>query len=194
MKIALKSAVITPPTNVTYDRVCALRRRISTNFTFCQTSAVITSALLQSDGFKELHESDEELPTGANVVSTLLIIFVGIVFLYHFYLAFKRLPGAVLISGGIAPTAEETAPARAGNRFAQYATTITLILAYVVLYTAFAHRRGDGWDYHHIILAWVLSLIASFDDFFSVLWLGITTGVFLQGVGAYSFQFLFHAN
>ncbi|CAN0128233.1 unnamed protein product [Scytosiphon promiscuus] len=157
-------------------------------------SAIITSALMESDGFVDLHEPEEDMPAGANVASVLLIVFVGLVFLYHFFLAFKFLPGAVMVSGGVAAPVDGTAPSATGNRFAQYVTTTTLILAYVSLYAVFAYRRGDGWDYHHILLAWVLSLIASFDDFFSVLWLGITTGVFLQGVGAYSFQFLFHAN
>ncbi len=149
---------------------------------------------MENDGYLGLHESDEDLTAAANVVSSLLVIVVGLVFVYHLFLAWKVLPGAVLISGGINPTTEESAPVRTGNRFAQYLASTVLILAYFVLYCTFAYRRGDGWGYHYVLLAWVLSLLSTFDDAMSVVWLGITTGVFLQGVGSYTFQVLFHAN
>lgn len=150
---------------------------------------------MENDGYLELHESEKDLTAAANVASSLLLVFVGLVFVYHLYLAWKVLPGAVLISGGISPTADETAPSvGTGNRFAQYLSSNLLILAYFVLYCTFAYRRGDGWDYHYVLLSWVLSLLSTFDDGMSVVWLGITTGAFIQGVGAYTFQVLFHAN
>lgn len=158
------------------------------------SSGLITSGLMENDAFVDIHESDKDLTSAANVASVLLVIFVILVFVYHMFLAWKFLPGAVLVSGGVTPTANETAPVGTGNRFAQYLAITLLTAVYVALYGAFAYRRGDGWEYHHILLAWVMSLIASFDDALSVVWLGITTGVFVQGVGAYSFGFLFHAN
>lgn len=157
-------------------------------------SGLITSGLMESEDFVDIHESEDNLAAAANVVSTLLVISVILVFFYHLFLCCKLLPGAAFVSGGVTPTADEKAPARTGNIFAQYAAITLLIAVYAALYGAFAYRRGDGWDYHHILLAWVMSLIASFDDAISVVWLAITTGVFIQGVGAYSFGFLFHAN
>lgn len=164
-------------------------------------SGLITSGLMEDDKFVEIHESEDSITPAANVMSTLLVISVALVFFYHMFLAWRLLPGAVLVSGGVtpntdgtAPAAEEIAPAATGNRFAQYLAITLLTAVYVALYGAFAYRRGDAWEYHYILLAWVMSLIASFDDFISVVWLGITTGAFIQGVGAYSFGFLFHTN
>ena len=157
-------------------------------------SGLITSGLMEDDKFVEIHESEDNVTPAANVMSTLLVISVALVFFYHMFLAWRLLPGAVLVSGGVTPNPEETAPAATGNRFAQYLAITLLTAVYVALYGAFAFRRGDAWEYHYILLAWVMSLIASFDDFISVVWLGITTGAFIQGVGAYSFGFLFHTN
>ncbi|CAM9267344.1 unnamed protein product [Ectocarpus sp. 13 AM-2016] len=157
-------------------------------------SGITTSALMKNDGFVDTHESEDGMTTAVNVVSTLLVIVVGLAFVYHFFVAWKTLPGAVMISGGVAAPEDATAPVRSGNRFTQYMATTVLVAAFVALYAAFAHRRGDNWNYHYILLAWVMSLIASFDDPFSVVWLGVTTGAFLQGVGAYSFQFLFRSD
>ncbi|CAN0421310.1 unnamed protein product [Ectocarpus sp. 12 AP-2014] len=157
-------------------------------------SGITTSALMKNDGFVDTHESEDGMTTAVNVVSTLLVIVVGLAFIYHFFVAWKTLPGAVMISGGVAAPEDATAPVRTGNRFTQYMATAVLVAAFVALYAAFAHRRGDNWKYHYILLSWVMSLIASFDDPFSVVWLGVTTGAFLQGVGAYSFQFLFRSD
>ena len=51
-------------------------------------------------------------------------------------------------------------------------------------------RRTIFLTYHYILVAWVLSLIARFDDYVSIIWLALTTAVFLQGIGAYSLRFL----
>ncbi|CAB1100560.1 unnamed protein product [Ectocarpus sp. CCAP 1310/34] len=154
-------------------------------------SGITTSALTKNDGFVDTHEIEDGMTTAVNVVSTLLVIAVGLAFVYHFFVAWTTLPGAVMISGGVSTPEDATAPVRSGNRFARYMATAVLVAAFVALNAAFVHRRGDNWNYHYTLLAWVMSLIAIFDDPFSVVWLGVTTGAFLQGVGAYSFQFLF---
>lgn len=58
-----------------------------------------------------------------------------------------------------------------------------LILAFFALYIGFSVDRRDGWGYQHYLMAWVLSLFAQFKSTPSVIWLGITTGFFLQGIG-----------
>eukprot|EP00752_Nemacystus_decipiens_P013793 g12245.t1 len=158
---------------------------------FVVASAVITSALMLDDEFEDLHESGQELTTGAAVVSVLLLVFVALVFLYHFFLAWKLLPGGWVGWGLSSGRVPETSPSPVReNRFLQYLATTLLITVYVILFAVFARKERAGWDYHYVLLAWVMSLISTFDDPISVTWLGMTTGVFLQGVGAYSFRVL----
>ncbi|CAN0347871.1 unnamed protein product [Laminaria digitata] len=78
------------------------------------------------------------------------------------------------------------------NQLVEYCFLFSAVVAHVVLFGAFANDSGDSWGFHYILVAWMLSLVARFDDTLSVLWLGLTTGVFLQGVGAYSLHFLTH--
>ncbi len=163
-------------------------------------SALITSALMNNAGFADLHgrgdEEDTDTPRDLTpaeaVASVILIIFVALVFIYHYFLAWKLLPGGWLgwnlVSGQVP---EDTPPPIRENRFLQYAATALIVTTYVTLFAAFAHNRGDGWDYHYVLLSWAMSLLCTFDDPISVGWLGITTGAFLQGVGAYSFRVLF---
>lgn len=60
-----------------------------------------------------------------------------------------------------------------------------LIVTYALLYGAFAFDKGDGLQLHHVLLAWVLSLIAQFKSKPSIIWLALCTGVFMQGFGSY---------
>lgn len=146
---------------------------------------------MQDDGFEDLHESGKELSAGEAVVSVILLSVVALVFLYHYFLAWKLLPGGWVgwgLASGRVP--EESPPPVRENRFFQYLATAVLITVYVVLFAAYAREERAGWNNHHVLLAWVMSLISTFDDPISVTWLGITTGVFLQGVGAYSFRVL----
>lgn len=146
---------------------------------------------MQDDGFEGMHESGQELTPGEAVVSIFLLVLVALVFFYHYFLAWKLLPGGWIGWGLASGRVPETSPSPVReNRFLQYFTTAALITVYVVLFAVFARKEGAGWNYHHVLLAWVMSLISTFDDPISVAWLGITTGVFVQGVGAYSFRVL----
>lgn len=60
-----------------------------------------------------------------------------------------------------------------------------LIITYALLYGAFAFDKGDGLQQHHVLLSWVLSLLAQFKSRPSIIWLGLCTGVFMQGFGSY---------
>ncbi|CAM9749362.1 unnamed protein product [Ectocarpus sp. 12 AP-2014] len=154
-------------------------------------SGLATSALMNNDGFEGLHDPGGDLSPAEAALSIILLILVALVFAYHYFLAWKFLPGGWLGWGMVSgQVAEPSPPSRAENRYLQYMVSITVIMVYIVLFSAFAYSRGDEWDYHYILLAWLMSLIASFDDYISVAWLGITTGMFLQGVGAYSFRVL----
>lgn len=69
-----------------------------------------------------------------------------------------------------------------------------LILAYVLLYCAFAIGDDQGWELHYVLVAFCLSLFAQFKAVPSVVFLAITTAVWVQGVGAYGVQFLANNN
>lgn len=88
------------------------------------------------------------------------------------------LPGAHLISGIGVPRIQIQE-----DLLSIYVASRMLILTYFLLYIAFSIARDDGWGYQHYLMAWVLSLFAQFKAVPSVAWLGLTTGVFLQGIG-----------
>lgn len=148
---------------------------------------------MMDDGFENLQDSAGNFTVGEGAASIILLIVVIAMFTYHYVVAWKVLPGAWLGWGLSSGGVDEIPPSHAENRFLQYFITITSVTLYVILYASFAYSRGDLWNYHFILLSWVMSLIASFDEYFSIAWLGITTGVFLQGVGAYSFQAILSA-
>lgn len=143
---------------------------------------------MNADGFQNLHDSAGDFSPGEAAASIILLFVVTLVFIYHYLLAWKVLPGGWLGWGLSSGGVDDTPPSHSENRFLQYFVTIFFVTLYVILYASFAYSRGDEWNYHFILLSWVMSLIASFDDYISVTWLAIMTGVFLQGVGAYSFQ------
>lgn len=153
-------------------------------------SGLAVSAFTRVEEFEDFQESERDFSTLQAVVSILLLIVVGILLLYHFWLAWNVLPGAVFISGraGGAPPASSEPPAE--SYFIQYVLLCAAVVAHVALLASFAFDTGDSWGYHYILLAWVMSLVARFDDTLSVLWLALTTAVFLQGIGAYSLAFL----
>lgn len=150
-----------------------------------QSSGLIISAFTRVEELAGLRDTDGDFTTFQSVVSIVLIAFVVSAVLYHFLLAWRVLPGAVLISGGVGGT---DAPPE--NRFVHYCFVCVLVVAHVSLFGAFAFEGGDGWGYQYALLAWVLSLLARFDDTLSVMWLGLTSAAFLQCVGAYSLSFL----
>lgn len=101
-----------------------------------------------------------------------------LVIVAHFLEAWKILPGAHLISGVGVPRIQVQE-----DLYSIYVASRTLVLAFFLLYAAFSIARDDGWGFQHYLMAWVLSLFAQFKSSISVAWLGVTTGVFLQGFG-----------
>lgn len=88
------------------------------------------------------------------------------------------LPGAQLISGQGIPRIQIQE-----DLLSIYLVSRGFIFGFFVLYLAFSADRSDGWGYQHYLLAWALSLFAQFKAGPSVVWLGLTTGFFLQGIG-----------
>lgn len=131
----------------------------------------------------------EEFTPYQIVVAVSLLIAILFAVLWHGLEAWRLLPGARMISGQGARAMAPTEPP-ANNPLRDYLSSRTLIVVYFVLYVSFAFARGDGWEYHYVLLAWAISLLSRFNSAFSVTWLAITTGVFLQGIGAYSLRFL----
>lgn len=127
--------------------------------------------------------------TGQWVVSVIALIIVAFFVIYHFAEAWRVLPGGFYVSGKVPVkfTVEE-------NFHRIYNVSRGLILLYFSLYFAFAYEDNDGWYYHYILLAWVLSLFAQFKARASVVWLGITTGVWVAGHGAYGPRWLCQNN
>lgn len=125
------------------------------------------------------------------MVSVVLIIVAVCGVLWHFAEAWKLLPGARMISGlasdAVPPFREERL---IHNPLRDYMVTRGLVVLYAMLLSAFSFARGDGWGYHYILLAWMMSLLSRFTSRVSVVWLAITTSVFLQGIGAYGLYFL----
>lgn len=122
--------------------------------------------------------------------STLFIFgLVAVIFFiaWHFARAWLTLPGVKLISGPGGQTKEDPKEA---NLHGIYFGSRVIIVVYAILFTCFLLVEDNGMDYRGPLLAWVLSLIAVFDHNVSNLWLALTTGVFLQGIGANRLRFL----
>lgn len=121
-------------------------------------------------------------------VTLLMVILLAV--LWHFAEAWRIFPGARMVSGQATNPALTSAESMETNPLRDYLLSRTLVVAYVMLYIAFAFEKGDGWGYHYILLAWALSLLSRFTSTASIAWLAITSAAFLQGIGAYSLRFL----
>lgn len=71
-----------------------------------------------------------------------------------------------------------------------YASGRLAVVAWCILFSAFILNEDDGFDYRGGLLAWMLSLIAVFPHPVSYGWLAVTTGVFIEGIGAHRLRFL----
>lgn len=113
-----------------------------------------------------------------------VILFVA----WHFARAWLTLPGMQLVSGG------EKLPPPEEDLHGIYFTSRVVVVTWSILFASFLLVEDQGMDYRGPLLAWVLSLIAVFPHNVSNLWLALTTGVFLQGIGANGLRFLGCAN
>ena len=141
-------------------------------------SALAISGASRAESFRNVPEDNEDLSTFQISMFIIMLVITILVLFAHFAEAWKVLPGAHLISGQGIPRIKIME-----DLLSIYVASRLLILAYFVLYVAFSIAREDGWGYQLYLVAWVLSLFAQFKSFVSVIWLAVTTGVFLQGIG-----------
>lgn len=133
--------------------------------------------------------SNDDFHTGHIAFSVIMVIILIPIIVWHFAEAWRILPGAYYISGQVpVKVIIET------NLHRIYNVSRGLILAFALLYAAFAYDEKEGWELHYVLLAWVFSLLAQFKARPSVAFLAVCSGVFAQGVGAYGVNFLCNAN
>ena len=104
---------------------------------------------------------------------------------WHFQLAYYTLDGFLFFSGY-----EEGAMETRANLYRTYKGSRLVLIFWAVLFTFFLFMEGKGFNYQGALLAWMLSLIAVFPVPVSMLWLGLTTGIFIQGIGSYRLRVL----
>lgn len=153
-------------------------------------TGIILSLLETTDWWEDMrHDQNYNWGSGMTVFSVVMVIFIAVILLWHFAEAWRILPGAYYISGQVPVNIViET------NLHRIYNVSRGLILAYVLLYCAFAIGDDQGWELHYVLVAFCLSLFAQFKAVPSVVFLAITTAVWVQGVGAYGVQFLANNN
>lgn len=125
-----------------------------------------------------------------DTAATLSIIFFGLVIVFiiwHLVVAWKELPGVALVSG---VKSSETPHFEPNSRFGRYMISQFLVLVLFIVASITLYEDYEGWGYHYALLAWLLSLMAQFDKTISLIWLALTSGVFVQGIGAYGVKLL----
>ncbi|CAM9221823.1 unnamed protein product [Heterosigma akashiwo] len=68
------------------------------------------------------------------------------------------------------------------------------VLLFFLVYMMVAYNEYEEYHFHHYWLAWAVSLFASFNHPASLLLLAVSTGVMVQGLGAYHTDFVFYAD
>lgn len=150
---------------------------------------ILISALGLIKGLEawDVNHSGEDFEFSA-LRSTLFIFgLIATIFLiaWHFARAWLTLPGMLLISGGVKE------PKKPDVDFhGIYASSRLVVVAWSILFCSFILNEDDGFDYRGALLAWMLSLIAVFPNPVSYAWLAVTTGVFIEGIGAHRLRFL----
>lgn len=151
---------------------------------------LIISILETSEWWQQLRAGPvEEFNAGQTTFSILLTAIVIAFVAWHFAEAWRILPGAYYVSG--------TIPVKIvieDNLHRVYNVSRGLIVVWILMYAAFAYDDSQGWELHYVFIAWALSLLAQFKARPSIVFLAITTAVFVQGVGAYGVNFLCNNN
>lgn len=151
-------------------------------------SGPIVSALQNNDAIPGV---ETRLDDFNGTESTLSIIFFAIVVVFvmwHLFLAWTELPGMSLVSG--AKSSDGASSLDPESRFGYYMISRVVALLLFFISCVILYQDGEGWGYRYALLAWLLSLIGQFNRSMSIFWLAVTTGVFVQGIGAYGVNFL----
>ena len=154
---------------------------------FCRPILISALGLIKGLEPWDLHHEGEDFEFSA-LRSTLFIFgLISTIFLiaWHFARAWLTLPGLQLISGDT-----EKPPKPDIDAHGIYASGRLVVIAWCILFCSFILNEDDGFDYRGALLAWMLSLIAVFPHPVSYAWLAVTTGVFIEGIGAHRLRFL----
>eukprot|EP00903_Cladosiphon_okamuranus_P010505 g9936.t1 len=158
-------------------------------FVVILATPVLISALGLIDGLERWDRNHRGEDFEFSAIRSTIFIFglIAAVLLvaWHFARAWLTLPGMQLLSGGLKP---ENKPKE--DLHGIYASSRIVVIAWCILFTSFIISEDDGFDYRGALLAWMLSLIAVFPHPVSYLWLGVNTGIFIQGIGANRLRFL----
>jgi hypothetical protein len=95
------------------------------------------------------------------------------------------------IAGVIAWHLATVAQRRRWPDAAAYAASRLLLLAFFGSSAVVLRRQHVDMHLHHLYLGWSLALFAELDHWLSAVTLAVGSGIFLQGVGAYSFAPIF---
>lgn len=72
------------------------------------------------------------------------------------------------------------------------ATLCALSIAYYIVHNESTIDGLAKFHLHHYFVAWLISLFAAFNHRISIAFLAVTTGIFVQGIGAYSAASMFY--
>lgn len=72
------------------------------------------------------------------------------------------------------------------------ALVFILSITYYLVHSEPTAHGYANFHLHHYFVAWILSLFASFNHKVSIYFLAITTGIFVQGISAYSAASMFY--
>ena len=161
--------------------------RISTNKNVFRQLLISAFGLIKGLEPWDVEHPGEDFEFSA-LRSTLFIfglIVTIFVIAWHFAWAWLTLPGMLLVSGGV-----KEPPKPKVDFHGIYASGRLVVVAWSILFCAFLLNEDEGFDYRGALLAWMLSLIAVFPHPVSYAWLAVTTGVFLEGIGAHRLRFL----
>ncbi|CAM9310563.1 unnamed protein product [Phaeothamnion confervicola] len=81
---------------------------------------------------------------------------------------------------------------RCFTNFHVYLWSRAALLTYYGTYMWLVLRSDTAFEVHHYFIAWGVSTIAIFNNTVSLVWLGCSAGIFVQGIGAYHSSFLFY--
>ncbi len=134
-------------------------------------SGVLWSALGEAPGLNNSFSSGSDIGTTGAVVYALGGIGVFVVLVWHIYFAYKN---------------------NSGREFVSYVCGRMAVLLFFAVYSGVLLQNYE-FHFHHYWIAWALALWAQHNHPFSVLFLAVCTGIFVQGIGAYSFDELFQS-
>ncbi|KAF4686530.1 hypothetical protein FOZ60_005079 [Perkinsus olseni] len=112
-----------------------------------------------------------------NAFSTVLTVLASLLLLlilWHVWYSIKVLP---------------TYPDAAVYILSRFGVVCTFGVTFLLIHFDDEHNHDDNpvtFHLHHYFIAWLLSLIAAFDHPISLIMLAITSGIFVQGIAAYS--------